>query len=101
MPLGVSEQASGSSWIGYPLRLLGEHPKPNPANAGLDLLSRCHPERSEGSGSRAAEMLRCAQHDSGHGVRLISKYRYILPGRRAKQHEEVEDKIKDGDDHMR
>ncbi len=32
---------------------------------GGSLAVVCHPERSEGSGSVGAEMLRCAQHDRG------------------------------------
>jgi hypothetical protein len=35
-----------------------------PYNRRVDVSSRCHPERSEGSVSVGVEMLRCAQHDS-------------------------------------
>ncbi len=39
----------------------------------------CHPERSEGSGSTDAEMLRCAQHDSEDTGQVRSRGKSSLP----------------------
>src|SRR3954447_21500140 len=58
-----------------------------PSVSGLERCPSCHPERSEGSGSPAAEILRCAQDDrpslhmsTGRSEQVAHRHLFILDG---------------------